>query len=363
MKYLVTESQLKRLIERKSNSPAYKGPKGYDDSCDCYVDEEIKEKKDYFTASKFGDEEGNEFSVEKVYDFVKKNKDKYYKESYPIEKIKHNLEWWNKNYDIKNPKHKKRMMNADTSYPLLVVVEKNGNYSVADGLNRLYKAIKIEKKKTLPVYVVKKNDIEHLSQEKKIDESISTDGLRSWFNFISKKDLKKHPGADSFKRYLNIKAFQKWIDLIFEYTKRKVNLDGVKGMNVATVWVEPWGKSFSRPELPASRLDYIVRMSPDFDEQNPPSSQQQFESQYEDFQKRFESIADSIGIDHIQPVQDKKVKDVKIRFNFLDSKVPTVKSEMREEELTEKCWPGYTQKGMKTMFGKRYPNCVKKTKK
>ena len=37
-------------------------------------------------------------------------------------------------------------------------------------------------------------------------------------------------------------------------------------------------------------------------------------------------------------------------------------SEMKEGELTEKCWKGYTQKGMKTMFGKRYPNCVKKTK-
>ena len=34
-----------------------------------------------------------------------------------------------------------------------------------------------------------------------------------------------------------------------------------------------------------------------------------------------------------------------------------------EEELTEKCWKGYTQKGMKTMFGKRYPNCVKKKNK
>jgi hypothetical protein len=34
-----------------------------------------------------------------------------------------------------------------------------------------------------------------------------------------------------------------------------------------------------------------------------------------------------------------------------------------KEELTEKCWSGYTQKGMKTMFGKRYPNCVKKKKK
>jgi hypothetical protein len=38
-------------------------------------------------------------------------------------------------------------------------------------------------------------------------------------------------------------------------------------------------------------------------------------------------------------------------------------SEMKEGELTEKCWAGYTQKGMKTMFGKRYPNCVKKKKK
>jgi hypothetical protein len=34
-----------------------------------------------------------------------------------------------------------------------------------------------------------------------------------------------------------------------------------------------------------------------------------------------------------------------------------------DEELNERCWKGYTQKGMKTMFGKRYPNCVKKTKK
>jgi len=39
------------------------------------------------------------------------------------------------------------------------------------------------------------------------------------------------------------------------------------------------------------------------------------------------------------------------------------KKEMGEGELTEKCWAGYTQKGMKTMFGKRYPNCVKKKKK
>ena len=35
------------------------------------------------------------------------------------------------------------------------------------------------------------------------------------------------------------------------------------------------------------------------------------------------------------------------------------KHEYNESEITERCWKGYTQKGMKTMFGKRYPNCVK----
>ena len=53
------------------------------------------------------------------------------------------------------------------------------------------------------------------------------------------------------------------------------------------------------------------------------------------------------------------IKDEKER-----SKEKTIKLQnQNESELTEKCWPGYTQKGMKTMFGKRYPNCVKKTKK
>ena len=36
--------------------------------------------------------------------------------------------------------------------------------------------------------------------------------------------------------------------------------------------------------------------------------------------------------------------------------------EEQNNQLNERCWKGYTQKGMKTMFGKRYPNCVKVTK-
>ena len=43
------------------------------------------------------------------------------------------------------------------------------------------------------------------------------------------------------------------------------------------------------------------------------------------------------------------------------------KKKMKEEltnsrpDLNEKCWKGYKKKGMKTMFGKRYPNCVKES--
>ena len=38
-------------------------------------------------------------------------------------------------------------------------------------------------------------------------------------------------------------------------------------------------------------------------------------------------------------------------------------NEIKVWDVNEACWKGYEKKGMKTMFGKRYPNCVKKTKK
>lgn len=34
-------------------------------------------------------------------------------------------------------------------------------------------------------------------------------------------------------------------------------------------------------------------------------------------------------------------------------------SDLNEESMDEACWKGYRKEGMKTMFGKRYPNCVK----
>ncbi len=69
----------------------------------------------------------------------------------------------------------------------------------------------------------------------------------------------------------------------------------------------------------------------------------------------------------LERAKDVEVKKrLKTAFEYIETKKEQSKKktqEMKEGELTEKCWAGYTQKGMKTMFGKRYPNCVKKTKK
>jgi hypothetical protein len=59
-------------------------------------------------------------------------------------------------------------------------------------------------------------------------------------------------------------------------------------------------------------------------------------------------------------LSDAKYRQILRSIKLVDSQS---KDEFTEGEITERCWKGYTQKGMKTMFGKRYPNCVKIKKK
>jgi hypothetical protein len=66
----------------------------------------------------------------------------------------------------------------------------------------------------------------------------------------------------------------------------------------------------------------------------------------------------------LERAKDPEVKKrLRVAFEYIEQRKEQSKrktEEMKEGELTEKCWKGYTQKGMKTMFGKQYPNCVKK---
>lgn len=113
--------------------------------------------KENFQGGTFEDEEGNSFSVEETVKFAQ-SKPEYFKKDFPLSKIKHDLSWWQGDNE--------RMMKADTSYPLLVLQNDNGQLNVADGLNRMKKAIDVEGKKTIDVYLVPKRDIMHLAKSR-----------------------------------------------------------------------------------------------------------------------------------------------------------------------------------------------------
>ena len=81
--------------------------------------------------------------------------------------------------------------------------------------------------------------------------------------------------------------------------------------------------------------------------------------------KQFELAGQTINVVREKDLLVKSdcVWETRYRRNEIAIQTSSEEREMKEGELTERCWKGYTQKGMKTMFGKRYPNCVKKTKK
>jgi hypothetical protein len=177
------------------------------------------------------------------------------------------------------------------------------------------------------------------SQLQKIQEYFTFDDLKKGYDYYINLDKKKHPGADSFDRYKMIKAFQKWVDLIYKYTSKEVFFDGVDGMNVGTVWQDKWGENFNNPNEKASRMNYTVRVFPNINKSNPPESKEQFEEDYEKFKEVFQKVADGIGIDYIDPVADKRARNAKVIFDFLkigDSQLNIQKGHLdKQEEVSE----------------------------
>ena len=107
---------------------------------------------DYFSGSKFSDGE-MEWYVEEVLEHVESRSEEYLRRDFPVSELVHDLVWWQGDVE--------RALRADTRYPLLVLIE-DGEYSVADGLNRLWKIVNVEKEDLTDVYLVPKEDIMYL---------------------------------------------------------------------------------------------------------------------------------------------------------------------------------------------------------
>ena len=105
------------------------------------------------------DETGKKYRVKDIYDYAKKNTELI--KDLPIEDTDA-LEWWDKQYDMDNENHRARMEKADTSVPVLGIRQEDGTISITDGLNRIKKAHSIEKKRTIPAYVIDQADMENI---------------------------------------------------------------------------------------------------------------------------------------------------------------------------------------------------------
>jgi len=122
-----------------------------------FLIEEVENWKDQIATN---DETGKKYRVKDIYDFAKSKKEFLVKDL-PI-KDTDALEWWDKQYDMDNKEHKERMEKADTSVPVLGIRQEDGTISITDGLNRIKKAHSMERKKTIPAYVIDKSDMENI---------------------------------------------------------------------------------------------------------------------------------------------------------------------------------------------------------
>ena len=122
-----------------------------------FLTEEVEPWQDQIAVN---DETGKKYRVGDIYKFAKSNKE-FFVEDLPIKETDA-LKWWDKQYDMDNPQHKKRMEKADTSVPVLGIRQEDGTISITDGLNRIKKAHSMEGKKTIPAYVIDKTDMENI---------------------------------------------------------------------------------------------------------------------------------------------------------------------------------------------------------
>lgn len=131
------------------------------------------------------------------------------------------------------------------------------------------------------------------------------------------------------RRYVSPKPLEEMVEISLDF------LDVKKFPNVNTFYSAVLAQTQSR--ILRDMLENNVISLGDLSEKN---------NLIKDIRK---DISDYIFLNHFDEIYD----------YFYSKKQSKKKSNLDEVELTERCWKGYTQKGMKTMFGKKYPNCVK----
>ena len=204
-----------------------------------------------------------------------------------------------------NPDEQKNIEKADLKYPVLILVNDDESIKfIVDGHHRIQKASK-HKLPTVNAKLIK-------------------------FSELPKKFREVLGGEKE------------------EETERMVKEDSNKN----NTWKEINGKLIKKYKF--SDYDEVI------DFVNKVANIAKKQDHHPDMKFGYDNVIISI-FDHEQNKISEKCHKFANAVEQISSDKPK-KEEQKEEELKERCWAGYTQKGMKTMFGKRYPNCVKKKK-
>jgi hypothetical protein len=246
-----------------------------------------------------------------------------------------------KNVEKINKRHSGIMKAADK-------LQKEGAYM---GPNKEDK--KLIKKMDNPSYAKKLADYEKIMDPKKRQElkNKATKGMKFTHEAIkydkSGSSMDYFLGADP-KKTKEYKALKK------KKTQKEGTSYGLyKGSGKASGAMKDYlDKKAKMLTKKRNKQSDAAKNNPHFDSTQPSPSGR---NKYEEVQR--DGYGDPIG----GPKISKKQKAKNLASNTPDEQHTTTTSEaVTFQHFMEKCWKGYEKKGMKTMFGKRYPNCVKK---
>jgi hypothetical protein len=170
-----------------------------------------------------------------------------------------------------------------------------------------------------------------------------------------KKVLKEEISSDLKKEYIKYeKLINKLVYMVFD--------EGICGLGWDVI------KLHGREGISIRIILYFTEDSfRDFDYERYGQSKQELKGLIEDFLPKFNGIF--IAYDTTKCNDTHKEEETEGVGGYsapsfeMEPDHAHFKHLYNESEITERCWKGYTKKGMKTMFGKKYPNCVKIKKK
>jgi hypothetical protein len=287
-----------------------------------------------------------------------------------VDKIKSKLLTWDD-----DDKEIAKIEKSDLQYPILIFVDDNNNFvSIIDGHHRAQKAVR-HKLKTIKAKLIPINSLpkdikkvfnhlnkqeekegvgayaapafemkpDHVHFKHQYNESEITErcwkgytqkGMKTMFGKkypncvkIKKKRVNESKMLDYLKQFLSgevldnyrqekgRKEFQKMVDMAYKITAKDNPIEGMVGVLVGNIKKDMWGRNFNVDNDLGSRWDFTVVLKPLFTNYNP-NNEPDYGERVLKFEEEFIRNARGMGFESISPVQHKKIKEYKVKYEW-----------------------------------------------